>query len=1332
MSFSSSFPIDFAGFTAAGFQPVPASGQLDSDIWRIQGFSDNAGLLDYGATVTTTGDYGRGTLTADPSTAGIYAANTGLTGVGTAFIIQPTGAEFGTTPGTITLRVQYTGTTSLSAFIFDYDGIYRNNADRSVAVNVAYAVASVPTQPASFSSNIEGLSFTTPQALTTSAGWTQLDLAAQTINATVNPNDYIFLRWQIGDNGGTGSRDEVGFDNILISAGSGGGGGDTPTISLSPSTVSLAEGNTGSTAYTYTITRSATAPGDAAVSITITGGPGFDLTDIASVTLGGVAISDFTLGTAFTASLSGAATSAVLVVNILGDTTIEADEGFTVALSNAASGYTLGTASATATVLDDDTTTTAISTIQGTGTASPLVGKTVTIEGVVTGDYQNGDGDTARNLQGFFVQMISGDGNPLTSDGIFIYQTDGASGPGTNVNVGDIVRVTGVVTEAYNQTELVVGTSTTGIKLVTAGAYTPAQVVSNFALDVNLPATGTITAGGRVLPDLEFAEGMLIRLPQSMTITEMYNLDRYGEVRVAQGGQATQFTQTNAPSVTGYNAYLNDLGARSLLIDDGLNVQNPNPVTFLGNTLATATAPQIGDSFSGLIGNLGYDFNEYRLQASNSPVIIDTQPRAAAPGRADGDIKLVSTNLLNYFATLDTGTTATTTGPNNAFEPRGANNAAEFARQSQKLYTALTQLDGDLIVVNEMENNGFGAGSAIKTLVDGFNSALGTPGRWSYVDPGITYLGGDAIKVSILYRTDKLAIATGSTVQVLDDTDIPGLITAKLLPTNFLSQSSMGAVFNGTNTSRAVLVTSFQQISSGEAFTVAAIHNKSKSGTGTGLDADQGDGAGNWNNQRLLATQALDAFLKTNPTGINDPDKIIMGDFNSYAQELSMKNLTNSGYSNLIQDFIGNDKAASYVFDGQKGYLDAAFSSQSLKPYIRTVDEWRLNSPEADGIDYNTDFGRSTNIFDGTLPNRYSDHDPVVVNLKLDPALLLNRGGATVNVGDNVATLSLVAQAGDTITIRKPAGINDGPIATIKHSDVTIDAPSGYNGVFLLAEGQANLDSKGSGNIALNGNAGANILTGNSGDNQFTGGAGDDTMNGGIGNDTANFSGSQDQYRFGLRDAALTISGPDGRDHLLNVEFVKFGAAAAVNLASLQGSAGDQGLMLVNRNGRDSYELPDLYNGPVAGLQNQLLGSDQKEIVLGTEKADFINAIGGDDAVDGGAGNDVIDGGLGSNFLVGGAGLDQFFLDGRGAAAANTWSTITDWQAGETMTIFGYQPGVSRLLRLASDGTAGFKGATLHADLDGNGLIDTSITWSGIAQAQLPEAQFGADYIFFG
>ena len=66
------------------------------------------------------------------------------------------------------------------------------------------------------------------------------------------------------------------------------------------------------------------------------------------------------------------------------------------------------------------------------------------------------------------------------------------------------------------------------------------------------------------------------------------------------------------------------------------------------------------------------------------------------------------------------------------------------------------------------------------------------------------------------------------------------------------------------------------------------------------------------------------------------------------------------------------------------------------------------------------------------------------------------------------------------------------------------------------------------------------------------------------------------------------------------------------------------------------------------------------------------------------------------------------------------------------MTIWGYQPGLSRFIWLASDGAAGFRGATMHCDLNGNGLIDTSITWSGLTQAQLPEPIFGQDYIFLG
>ena len=98
--------------------------------------------------------------------------------------------------------------------------------------------------------------------------------------------------------------------------------------------------------------------------------------------------------------------------------------------------------------------------------------------------------------------------------------------------------------------------------------------------------------------------------------------------------------------------------------------------------------------------------------------------------------------------------------------------------------------------------------------------------------------------------------------------------------------------------------------------------------------------------------------------------------------------------------------------------------------------------------------------------------------------------------------------------------------------------------------------------------------------------------------------------------------------------------------------------------------------------------------------------------------------------------MDRFFLDGRGVANASTWSTITDFSAGETLTIWGYKPGVNKFNWLASDGVGSYKGVTLQCDLDGNGLIDTSVTFTGMTQAQLPTPIYGVvegyDYVFIG
>ena len=163
---------------------------------------------------------------------------------------------------------------------------------------------------------------------------------------------------------------------------------------------------------------------------------------------------------------------------------------------------------------------------------------------------------------------------------------------------------------------------------------------------------------------------------------------------------------------------------------------------------------------------------------------------------------------------------------------------------------------------------------------------------------------------------------------------------------------------------------------------------------------------------------------------------------------------------------------------------------------------------------------------------------------------------------------------------------------------------------------------------------------------------------------------------------------------------------------------GAYGLMSFRHGGVSGFVLPEPYAGPVAGLQTQALGSGEGDVMNGTPRNDFINLLGGDDAVNGFAGDDVLDGGLGSNFLTGGTGTDVFFIDGR--SGGTTWSTITDWEAGEQLSLWGWTPGTSTMSCTAMDAAPGWQGATMRADLDADGTADMIVTWTGRTQAELP------------
>ena len=116
-----------------------------------------------------------------------------------------------------------------------------------------------------------------------------------------------------------------------------------------------------------------------------------------------------------------------------------------------------------ATAAASGTVTHLIHDVQGAFAASPLsTGTVVTIEGIVVGDFQSGDSEVGRSLNGFYLEEETGnwDPDPLTSEGIFIF------GGNTDVHEGDLVRVTGTVSEFFGMTEV----SVTGVTVVTAGA----------------------------------------------------------------------------------------------------------------------------------------------------------------------------------------------------------------------------------------------------------------------------------------------------------------------------------------------------------------------------------------------------------------------------------------------------------------------------------------------------------------------------------------------------------------------------------------------------------------------------------------------------------------------------------------------------------------------------------------------------------------------------------------------------------------------------------------------------------------------------------------------
>src|SRR5690606_24283388 len=125
----------------------------------------------------------------------------------------------------------------------------------------------------------------------------------------------------------------------------------------------------------------------------------------------------------------------------------------------------------------------------------------------------------------------------------------------------------------------------------------------------------------------------------------------------------------------------------------------------------------------------------------------DTRP--AAVGAVGGDVTLAAFNVLNYFTSLgvdeqNCGFFGDRNGnPTTArnCDVRGAFDAANLERQTEKIVTAINALDADVVALQEIENSfSFVPGNtaadrdhALSDLVDELNAAAGE-GVWAYVE----------------------------------------------------------------------------------------------------------------------------------------------------------------------------------------------------------------------------------------------------------------------------------------------------------------------------------------------------------------------------------------------------------------------------------------------------------------------------------------------------------------------------------------------------------------------------------------------------------------------
>ena len=568
-----------------------------------------------------------------------------------------------------------------------------------------------------------------------------------------------------------------------------------------------------------------------------------------------------------------------------------------------------------------------IAQIQGRDHVSPLVGTEVAVSGIVTATLSNG----------FYLQDPLGDGDPATSEGIFVFTRETPS-----VAIGDGVAVGGTVAEFIPGGPETGNLSTTQI----SASFVSVQSSGN-----PLPAPVIMGENGRPVPNeiidddnltsfdpetdaidyYESLEGMRVSVEDAVAVG---GTSGFGEIPVVGDGGSESNNRTEAGGVFIEEASFNP---QRIHVDDAITQGPP--------------AVDVGDQFTApIVGVMDYSFGNFKL--------LNTEPLPGVTGSGnapevsqltagDDQLTIATYNVLN----LD---------PSDG-SPGSSDD--QLTRLAQQIAGNLNA--PDIIALQEIQDNTgttddgvVAADETFAALIAAIETEGGPTYAFTQIDPLDNQDGGapgSNIRVGYLYNPERVEFVERG----IPDATTPVELTEDGFDPNPGRVDPNNPVFSAEGGEGTRKSLSAEFTFNGETVYVVNNHLKSKFGSPPLFGAEQ-PAIDNTAEQRNAQAEVIRDFaaelLAENPAA----KLVVLGDFNEFDFRATQNIIEEAGLTNLV-DRVQQGDRYTFNFEGNSQVLDGLMVSPAL-----------ANSAEVDIVHVNTDFSNDTAA---------SDHEPILARL---------------------------------------------------------------------------------------------------------------------------------------------------------------------------------------------------------------------------------------------------------------------------------------------------------------------------------------------------------------